>query len=48
MEQDAQAERQRDMLRRDKYKIGQKGSGSAAYNPLNHVYEQSERGQMLK
>lgn len=39
METDAHNEQQREMIRREKYKIGQKGSGSAAYNPLNHVYE---------
>lgn len=34
--QDEQLERMR-----KKYKLGQKGNGSAAYNPVNCVYESS-------
>ena len=33
---------------RDKYKIGQKGNGSAAYNPVNCEFDGSPRGQKMK
>lgn len=38
----------RDQIRREKYLVGFKNAGSAAFNPLNHKYDQSERGQLLK
>ena len=33
---------------REKYKIGIKGNGSQAYNPINMDYESSPKGQKLK
>lgn len=33
---------------RHKYKLGQKGNGSAAYNPVNMEYESSPQGQKMK
>ena len=33
---------------REKYKIGMKGNGSAAYNPINNDYETSPKGAKLK
>lgn len=35
-------------MRRDKYKIGQKGASSTAFDLISGQYEQSDRGQMLK
>ena len=33
---------------REKYKIGMKGNGSQAYNPINMEYESSPKGNKLK
>jgi len=33
---------------RKKYKLGQKGNGSAAYNPVNMEYESSPMGEKMK
>ena len=39
---------QRQEKMRQKYKIGQKGNGSAAYNPVNMDYENTPNGEKLK
>ena len=33
---------------RKKYKLGQKGNGSAAYNPVNNEYETSQQGLYMQ
>ena len=33
---------------RAKYKIGQKGNGSASYNPVNCEYDHSPKGEKMK
>lgn len=39
---------QRQDKMRQKYKIGQKGNSSAAYNPINMEYQNSPDGEKLK
>lgn len=48
MEHQDSTKNERDQKMRQKYKVGQKGNGSAAYNPLNMEYESSPNGVKLK
>ena len=41
MEYQDSTQEQRNERMRQKYKIGQKGNGSAAYNPVNNDFERS-------
>ena len=46
-QQDSQKDEQLDKMRK-KYKLGQKGNGSAAYNPVNNEYETSQQGLYMQ
>ena len=46
-QQDTDKSRQLDVMQ-NKYLVGRKGMGSAAFNILNANYEENERGQILQ
>ena len=45
--QDSTKDEQLDRMRR-KYKLGQKGNGSASYNPINMEYEATPQGERMQ
>ena len=48
MEQQDNDVQDRNERMRQKYKIGQKGNGSASYNPVNMEYEKNMQGQQME
>lgn len=48
MEQQDNDVENRNERMRQKYKIGQKGNGSASYNPVNMEYEKNMQGQQME
>ena len=48
MEYQDSTQEQRNEKMRQKYKIGQKGNGSAAYNPVNNDFVNSPQGEKMR